>query len=164
MTQEKHREKNIELHVVFVDLEKAYDRVPRELIWWSLRNKRDPETYIKIIQDMYEDCQIQVTTREGNTEYFNVKVGQHQGSTISTLLFIIIMGVLASEIDTEHPWVMLFSDDLVMCETSEAAVERELEILRDQFERHGLRVSRAKITDIPAMTMTTIPETMKKYN
>ena len=82
MLQEKYREKNKELHMVFVDLEKAYDRVPRELIWWSLRKKRVPGAYIKIIQDMYGDCQTQVTTREGNTEYFNVKVGLHQGSAI----------------------------------------------------------------------------------
>ena len=94
---------------------------------------------------MYEDCQPQVTTRGGNTEYFNVKVGlHHQGSAISPLLFIIIMDVLASEIDTEPPWAMLFADDLVLCETSKAAVEKELEIWRDQFERHGLRVSRTK--------------------
>ena len=89
--------------MVFVDLEKAYDRVPRELIilWRSLRKKRVPEPYIKIIQDnfMYEDCETQETTREGNTEYFNVKVGLHQGLEISPLLFIIIMDVLASEID-----------------------------------------------------------------
>ena len=71
------------------------------------------------------------------------------------------MDVLASEIDTESPWVMLFADDLVLCETSKAAVERELEIWRDQFERHGLRVSRTKTA---YMTMTTIPETMTKYN
>ena len=74
---------------------------------------------------MYEDCQTQVTTREGNTEYFNGKVGLHQGSAISPLLFIIIMDVLASEIDTEPPCDMLFADDLVLCETSKAAVERE---------------------------------------
>ena len=39
---------------------------------------------------------------------------------------------------------MLFADDQVMCETSKAAVERELDIWRDQFERHGLIVSRTK--------------------
>ena len=86
---------------------------------------------------MYEDFQTQVTTREENTEYFDVKVGLHQRSAINPLLFIIIMGVLASEIDTEPHWVMLFADDLVLCETSKAAVERELDIWRDQFERHG---------------------------
>ena len=75
---------------------------------------------------MYEDCEIQVTTREGNTEYFNVKVGLHHGSAISALLFIIIMDVLAFEIDKEPPWAMLFADDLVMCETYKAAVEREI--------------------------------------
>ena len=125
MLQEKFREKNKELHMVFVDLEKAHDRVPRELIWWSLRKKIVSEAYIKIIQDMYEDCQTQVMTREGNTEYFNVKVGLHQGSAISTILFIIIMDVLASKMDTELPWAMLFADDLVICETSKTAVERE---------------------------------------
>ena len=141
MLQEKYREKKQRAPHGF--------RRPRELIWWSLRKKRVREAYNKIIQDMYEDCQTQVTTREGNTEYVNVKVGLHQGSAISPLLFIIIMDVLASEIDTEPPFVMLFADDLVMCETSKAAVERELVIWRDQFERHGLRVSRTKTAYMP---------------
>ena len=57
--------------------------------------------------------------------------------------------MLASEIDKEPPWAMLFADDLVLCETSRAAVERELEIWRNQFERHGLRVSRTKRAYMP---------------
>ncbi len=64
-----------------------------------------------------------------------VEVGLRQGSAISPLLFIIIMDVLASEIDTEPHWAMLFADDLVLCETSKAAVERELEIWRDQYSK-----------------------------
>ena len=46
---------------------------------------------------------------------------------------------------------MLFADDLVMCETSKAAVERELEIKlwRDQFERHGPTVSQTKTANMP---------------
>ena len=73
---------------------------------------------------MYEDCQTQVTTREGNTEYFDVKVGLRQGSAISSQSFIIIMDELASEIDTEPHWAMLCADDLVMCETSKTSGER----------------------------------------
>ena len=59
------------------------------------------------------------------------------------------MDVLASEIDKEPPWAMLFADDLVLCETSKAAVERVLEIWRNQFERHGLRVIRTKTAYMP---------------
>ena len=98
---------------------------------------------------MYEDFRTQLTSSEGHTEYYNVKVGLHQGSAISPLLFIIIMDVLASEIDTEPPWAMLFADDLVQCETSKGAVERELQIWRDPFERHGLRVSLTKTAYMP---------------
>ena len=59
------------------------------------------------------------------------------------------MDVLSSEIDTEPPWAMLFANDLVLCETSKAAVERELEIWRDQFERQELRVSRTNTAYMP---------------
>ncbi len=52
--QEKHFEKN--LHMLFVDLEKPYDRVPRYIIWWALRKKNVGEEYIKVIQDMYDGC------------------------------------------------------------------------------------------------------------
>ena len=35
--QEKYLAKKKELWTAFVDLEKAFDRVPREVVWWALR-------------------------------------------------------------------------------------------------------------------------------
>ena len=63
-------------------------------------------------------------TRCGRTGYFEVKVGFHQGSALSPLLFIIIMDVLAEEARTKPPWAMLFADNLVLVsETAEEVKE-----------------------------------------
>jgi len=49
-TMEKHQEKQEGLHVVFIDLEKAYDRVPRQEVWRCLREKGVPEKYVRVIK------------------------------------------------------------------------------------------------------------------
>ena len=144
MMQEQYREKGQDLHLVFVHLEKAYDRVPRELIWWSLRKHNCPEGYIKVIQDMYKDSLIQIQTRDGCTDYFRVDVGVHHGSA---LLFIIIMDVLASELGSKPPESMLFADDLVLCETSRENVEQELE--RREISLKDMDFASVEIPDIP---------------
>ena len=67
---------------------------------------------------MHNDCETLVSTRAGDTEYFHGGVGLNQGSALSPLLVILIMDVLHAEIGKEPPWVMLFADDMVICEYS----------------------------------------------
>ena len=76
-----------------------------------------------LIQDMYRGTKTRVKTRCGRTEYFEVKVGLHQGSALSPLLFIIIMDVLAEEARTKPTWAMLFADDLVLVSKTAEEVE-----------------------------------------
>ena len=84
--------------MIFVDLEKAYDRVglPRDIIWWALRKKNVGEEYGKVMQDMYDGCTTSVRTLLGSTESFEVKVGLHQGLALDPLLFITIMDVVSN--------------------------------------------------------------------
>ena len=120
------RKENIYI-MVFVDLEKAYDRVPRYLMWWSLRNTGIPEPYVAIIQDMDQDTQTRVKTRCDSTEYFDIEVGLHQWYALSPLLFILVMYVLASEVGTHPPWGSLFADYLALFAESSVEVEEGLE-------------------------------------
>ena len=88
-TIEKHREGQKDIRVTFIDLEKAYDRVPREEIWRCMRKRNVQEKYVKLIQDMYRGCQTKVRSAAGESGSFNVDVGLHQVSVLSPYLFLI---------------------------------------------------------------------------
>ena len=57
-------------HMVFIDLEKAYDKVPRNVMWWALEKHKIPTKYITLIKDMYKDATMFVRTCDGNTTDF----------------------------------------------------------------------------------------------
>ena len=64
---EKHREGQGHLHCIFIDLEKAYDRVPRSEVWNCLRLKGVKEKHIRLIQDMYarQESDVWLRDRDG---------------------------------------------------------------------------------------------------
>ncbi|KAK3572495.1 hypothetical protein QTP86_033919 [Hemibagrus guttatus] len=141
---EKYRDGQRELHCVFVDLEKAYDRVPREELWYCMRKSGVAEKYVRVVQDMYEKSRTVVRCAVGQTEEFNVEVGLHQGSALSPFLFAIVMDQLSEEVRQESPWTMMFADDIVICSESREQVEENLERWRFALERRGMKVSRSK--------------------
>ena len=75
----------------FVDLEKAFDRVPRKVIQWALRTKGVNECLVQAVMRMYDDASTRVRVGDSMSDTFQVKVGVHQGSVLSPLLFIIVM-------------------------------------------------------------------------
>ena len=144
MLIEKCREGQRELYCVFVYLEKAYDRVPREELWYCMRKSGIVEKYVQLVQNMYEGSETVVRCAVRTTESFKVKVGLHQGSALSPFLFAVIMDRLTDEVRREPPWTLLFADDIVICEETREEVERRLEFWKYALERRGMKVSRSK--------------------
>ena len=141
---EKYREKRKTLHMVFIDLEKAYDRVPREEVWRGLREKGVQEKYVKVIKECYKDVMTSVRSTVGKTDEFKVGVGLHQGSALSPLLFNIVFDVITENVREEPPWCIIYADDVVLVAESRVGVERKLEEWRNALESRGMRISRTK--------------------
>ena len=91
---EKEIEGILESYLGFVDLEKAYDRVPREGIYWSLRRKGVQEKLVKLIQATHRNSKTAVRTEANSSREFCISVGLHQGSALSPPLFAIIVDEL----------------------------------------------------------------------
>ncbi|KAK3558361.1 hypothetical protein QTP86_017226, partial [Hemibagrus guttatus] len=123
------------------NLEKAYDKVLREELWYCMRKSGVAEKYVRVVQDMYERSRTVVRCAVGQTEEFKVEVGLHQGSALSPFLFAIVMDQLSEEVRQESPWTMMFADDIVICSESREQVEKNLERWRFALEKRGMKVS-----------------------
>ena len=117
--QEKFAGKKKQLYHIFVDLEKAFDRVPREVIAWALRKKGIPEGMVQAVMALYVDSKSKVRTVAGTSEEFSIGVGVHQGSVLSPLLFIIVTDEATRGARKGTPWELVYSDDLVVTAETE---------------------------------------------
>ena len=77
--------------MAFVDLEKAFDRVPWKVIWWALRESGVEEWTAWLVQGMCAYARSLVCVGQDFIQEFEVKVGVYQGSILSPLLFIIVL-------------------------------------------------------------------------
>ncbi|KAM9364970.1 cilia- and flagella-associated protein 43 [Pholidichthys leucotaenia] len=142
--QEKHLDKGKHLYIAFVDLEKAFDWVPREVLWWAMRCLDVPEWLVSTIQPMYASPSSRVRINNVYSGSFNVCVGVHQGSILSTLLFIIVLEALSQVYCTGCPWEMLYADNVVLISESLDSLLEKPSAWEDGLESKGLCVNMGK--------------------
>ncbi|XP_076883440.1 uncharacterized protein LOC143532207 [Bidens hawaiensis] len=93
---------------------------------------------------MYSNSEASVCTPVGDTDFFPVEVGLHQGSTLSPFLFAVVLEELSKSIQEPVPWCMLFADDIVLIPVSKQDLNMRLEEWRAALESKSLKISRSK--------------------
>nr|XP_009786371.1 PREDICTED: uncharacterized protein LOC104234498 [Nicotiana sylvestris] len=131
-----------DLYMAFIDMEKAYDKVPREFLWRCLEARGVPVADIRVIQEMYNRSKTRVRIVGGDSDYFPVKMGLHQGSTLSPFLFSLAMDSLTRHIQGEVPWCLLFADDIVLIVEARGGVHERLEEADDDVKLDMQVISR----------------------
>ena len=139
--QEKYHAAKKPLYFAFVDLEKAFDRVPRKVLWWAMRSLGVEEWAVRAVQSMYANARSRVRVNGQLSDEFEVKVGVHQGSVLSPLLFILVLEALSREFRTGVPWELLYADDLVIIANSLEELIARFKAWKDGMEQKGLKVN-----------------------
>jgi hypothetical protein len=152
--QERYLEKKRDLWMAFVDLEKAFDRVPREVVWWALRSLGVEEWLVTVIRAMYEGVTTAVRMKNGESGSFEVKVGVHQGSVLSPLLFIMVLEALSKEFCVGVPWELFYADDLCLIAETEGELMEKFKCWKDAMKLKGLRVNMDKTKVMCCKTRT----------
>ena len=75
---------------------------------------------------------------------FKVKVGVHQGSVLSPLLFIIVLEALSSAFREGLPMELLYADDLVLLANTVELLVQKIRKWRTGMEEEGLRLNMGK--------------------
>uniref|UniRef100_A0A3B3CJV2 Reverse transcriptase domain-containing protein n=1 Tax=Oryzias melastigma TaxID=30732 RepID=A0A3B3CJV2_ORYME len=140
------------VHMCFVDLEKAFDRVPRCVLWRVLWEYGVRGALLRAVRSLYDRSRSLVRMAGSKSDLFPVHVGLRQGCPLSPVLFIVFMDRISRRSQgPEGVWFgdhrissLLFADDVVLLAPSNRDLQHVLERFAAECEAAGMRVSTAK--------------------
>ncbi|TWW71552.1 R2DM Retrovirus-related Pol polyprotein from type II retrotransposable element [Takifugu flavidus] len=114
------------VHMCFVDLKKAFNRVPWGVLWGVLREYGVPDPLIWAVRSLYDRCQSLVRIAGSKSNSFLVRVSLRQGCPLSLILFVTFMdristcshGVEGVRFGKLRIGSLLFADDVVLLASS----------------------------------------------
>ena len=142
---EKRLEVQGSMALGFVDLEKAFDEVPREMVMATLRLMGVPEAGVRMVEGTYAKTTARVVVGEEASEEFEVKIGLRQGSVLSSLLFIAVLDLISRKTATNDVMKkLLYVDDLALVANGKQELHESLKEWNGLFTRHGLNINLEK--------------------
>ena len=101
--REKSREQQKALYMIFYDLAKAFDSVPRRAMWRILKKLGFPPVIISIIQALHDGMMGKVVHNNPCSDDFPISCGLKQGCVLAPTLFSIYLAAMMNEIPNDNP-------------------------------------------------------------
>lgn len=145
-------------YLLFVDYEKAFDRLRHEYIWAALARKGVPDKLINLIKAQYEGFLCRVLHDGNLSEPIHPNVGVRQGCILSPLLFLVVIdeilsnsidenprrGILWHTIRMEHLEDLDFADDVAYMSTRHADMQAKIDDVNAYSNVAGLKINVGK--------------------
>jgi len=96
---------------------------------------------VSAVMSMYASAKTVLRTVYGNHNGFEIKVGMHEGSALSPLIFVIVVEALSREFRIILPWELLYANDLVVIAETEDDLIKWLNEWKDNMKNRGMRVT-----------------------
>ena len=142
---------------MFVDQEKAFDRVNRDKLWRVLEQYGVMGQLLDNIRAIYANSRSAVRTSSGTSDWFPVTSGVRQGCNLSPLLFVIYMDQITKEAnpDPEALNELMFADDQAMMNNDKTQLQEYIDQLNESCETYSMKISTSK-TEV--MTVSRRPD------
>ena len=142
------------LYCVFVDYEKAFDKVDRSLLWHKLIKEKVSSKLVKALSSMYTVVKSCIHFQSSRSRFFSSHIGLKQGDPSSPLMFMMFINYIAQnmhanfdEIFTVNElrlFILLYADDAVIFAKSPRVLQSLLYDLEAYCLRWGLKINTSK--------------------
>ena len=152
---DKQKQMHGKLYSCFVDFKKAFDTVPRGLLWQVLENVGIRGPILDCIKSLYAHDSAAVRSSEGISDIFDCYMGLKQGCPLSATLFgLFVDGLekhLMETLGHDAPDLsgiliplLLYVDDLILMSTTAAGLQRQLGAQQQFCDQRQLSVNLTK--------------------
>jgi Reverse transcriptase (RNA-dependent DNA polymerase)/Domain of unknown function (DUF6451) len=142
------------LCIVFVDFERAFDSVGRNMMWRILASYGIPDKVVNIIKELYRDSSSRVLHKGSFGSPFSIYSGVKQGCNLSPLLFIIVVDWILKKVNRTTrgiTWNLFhqlgdldYADDIALLTHTTADMQAKLDKLVSYASQVGLRINVGK--------------------